>query len=127
MEREAAFRQKVADSGEISGEVRYLPYKADAAEKRKFASELFRDVSANSAVIGVNAPLIQAVFHGEIRDVPVFCIDHVPKLHELNVTGFAQPIAEMADCAVQMLKNQCRKGKKWQCEHRRFKGVTVAP
>ena len=127
MEREAAFRQKIAGSNKISGEVRYLPYKADAAERRKFAAELFRDISADSAVIGVNAPLIRSIFHEEIREFPVFCIDHIPKLHELNVTGLAQPIAEMADCAVQMLKNQCRKGKKWQCEHRRFQGVMIAP
>ena len=124
-ERHQAFEKRVAEYPGITGEVRSLPLHADAAARKQFSTALQRELDENCAVIGTNAPVIQELFHEELRKNTVFCVDHLPKLQELNVTGYAQPIAEMAACAVQMLKNQCRKGKKWQCIHRRFRGKLI--
>lgn len=125
-EREAAFLKKLQESG-CSGEVRYLPVNCDNLCRREFTAKLLRDTTAKSAIIGTNAPIMQTLFHQEVAHPALFCVDHLPQLRELNITGYAQPIAEMAQCAVQMLKNQCRKGKKWHSVHQRFTGEMILP
>jgi DNA-binding LacI/PurR family transcriptional regulator len=126
MEREAAFIRELQISG-FSGEVRYLPVNCDNLCRREFTAKLLKDTTEKSAIIGTNAPIMQTLFHQDITHPVLFCVDYLPQLRELNITGYAQPIDKMAQCAVQMLKNQCRKGRKWQPVNQRFTGEIIKP
>ena len=124
-EREEAFRKKLRQSG-LPGGVRELPVDADADTCRKFAGRILEEAGENGAVIGINAPVMQDLFRVPPRGTALYCVDHPRRLEELHVTGYAQPIAAMAHCAVQMLRDQCRKGEAWRPVRRRFTGELTA-
>ena len=123
-EREQAFRELLTASG-IPGEVRYLPKDANRTKRRSFAEKLLQDFDSGTAIIGVNAPIIQRLFTNAPPQCRLYCVDYVPQLADLNVVGYRQPIAEMAEAAVKMLLEQRRKGTKWHAAVQRFKGQLV--
>ena len=123
-EREKAFIRKTAEMG-ISGRVYRFSRNSTLAQRKEFLLTLPENNNNDCAVIGANGSMIKKLFPENPRNYALFCIDHLPELSDLKVCCYAQPIAEMADCAVEMLKNQCRKGEKWQSARRRFAGKLI--
>lgn len=123
-EREKAFICKTSAAG-VSGKVYRFPRTSTLAQRKEFLQTLPDNRDQNCAVIGVNGSIIKQLFPENPRNYALFCIDHLPELSDLKVICYAQPIAEMASCAVEMLKNQCRKGEKWHSSNRRFAGKLV--
>ena len=101
---------------------------ASAAECRLSAAELVADAaSVPTAVIGVNASVLQMLFRHPVAGIRLYCVDHVPQLSELGAVGLRQPIDSMAEAAVHALQEQRRKGEKWRAGIRRFAGELVEP
>ena len=126
-ERQQAFEACLAETG-CRGEVRLLSRGASAAECRLFAAELAAaGAEAPSAVIGVNAPVLQMLFRHPVAGLGLYCVDHVPQLAELGAVGLRQPIGAMAEAAVRALQEQRKKGGKWRAGVRRFAGELVEP
>ncbi len=126
-ERQQAFEACLAETG-CRGEVRLLSRGASAAECRLFAAELAAAAAeAPSAVIGVNAPVLQMLFRHPVAGLGLYCVDHVPQLAELGAVGLRQPIGAMAEAAVRALQEQRKKGGKWRAGVRRFAGELVEP
>ena len=123
-EREAAFVRKTAERG-LSSEIVYLSYYADKNGKKACFEKLKKEINEKTALISVNAPLLHDVFKEKMPVGTFFCVDHAAFLNDIGASGYAQPIRAMAIEAVQMLRNQCRKGKKWRCEYRRFAGSLI--
>ena len=126
-ERQQAFEAYLENSG-CRGEIRLISRHASAAECRLFAAELVAAAaSMPTAVIGVNAPVLQMLFRHPVAGIRLYCVDHVPQLSELGAVGFRQPIDAMAEAAVLALQEQRKKGGKWRAGVRRFAGELVEP
>ena len=124
-ERQQAFETYLENSG-CRGEIRLISRHAGAAECRLFAAELVAAAaSMPTAVIGVNAPVLQMLFRHPVAGIRLYCVDHVPQLSELGAVGFRQPIDAMAEAAVLALQEQRKKGGKWRAGVRRFAGELV--
>lgn len=123
-EREAEFLRKAAESGIKSG-VYKIPRHCSLTECRDFLRTLPDNRDNDCAVIGVNGSIIKKLFPENPRNYALFCVDDLPEWNDLEVSCCAQPVAEMAAGAVEMLKNQCRKGEKWQSTIRRFAGELI--
>lgn len=126
-EREEAFRSYLAATGS-PGEVRTISRKASPAQYRELAAELEAQAEQiHSAVIGVNAPVLQMLFRHPVPGAKLYCVDHVPGLSALGATGIRQPIDAMAEAAVDLLREQRRKGGRWRAAVRRFPGELIRP
>ena len=126
-EREEAFREYLAETGK-TGEILTISRNASPAECRKLAAELEAQAEqVRSAVIGVNAPVLQMLFRHPVPGAKLYCVDHVPGLAALGATGIRQPIGAMAEAAVDSLREQRRKGDKWRAAIRRFPGELITP
>jgi DNA-binding LacI/PurR family transcriptional regulator len=122
-EREKAFEKYISRSG-INGKVCRCKRNMTLAEKKEFLQTLSAE-GEKYGIIGVNSQVIKRLFPENPCDHALYCVDCLPELSDLNTVCYAQPIADMAACAVEMLKNQCRKGTKWQRSIRRFTGEIV--
>lgn len=123
-EREKTFKHCLLHSG-MPGEIIKISFSAPAAEKKKYAEIIKEKMNEDTALIAMNAPLLCDIFHSAPPYGALFCIDYTPALEEINATGFAQPIRAMAFEAVDMLKKQCAKGKKWHPVCHFFKGTVI--
>lgn len=126
IEREEAFDDELRTAG-IPGNIYHISCSASGTARRKFANRILCETGSDGAIIGVNAPIIQKLFYDIPQGVELLCVDRADHLLEIGVTGYAQPIPEMAQCAVDMLKNQCKAGKKWRASCRRFSGKLILP
>ncbi len=126
-EREEAFREFIAETG-CRGEVRTLPRNTSPAELRRLAQELdAMSEKVPSAVIGVNAPVLQSLFRTPPVHAQLCCVDHTPAVAALGAAAIRQPIGSMAEAAVSLLREQRRKGEKWRAVVQRFPGELVEP
>ena len=126
-EREEAFRTVLKNSG-MPGKIIFLPYRATLQEKESCRTEILTQMGDDTAVIAMNAPILHEIFYSPVEHGTLYCIDGAPDLNRLNAIGYCQPIREMAEESVQMLKNQCIKGNKWKSVHKRFTGeITDSP
>lgn len=123
-ERETAFAEYTAQQN-ISGTIHRCKRYMSSEEKKEFLQTLALDRNRKCGIIGVNGQVIKRLFTENPRNCALYCIDHLPELSDLNTLCYAQPIADMAACAVEMLKNQCRKGTGWQRSICRFTGELV--
>lgn len=123
-EREEAFCRCLRESG-AKGRVALLSRRSTACERREVLTELPDNRYGSCAVIGANGSLIRELFPENPRNYHLFCVDRFPGSSEVKVCSYAQPVSRMAECAVEMLKNQCRKGEKWHSTQRRFAGELV--
>ena len=123
-ERETAFVKYISRSN-IRGNVHRCKRVMSVDEKKEFLQTLLIGNDKKYGIIGVNGQVIKKLFAETPRNCALYCVDHLPELSDLKTVCYAQPIADMAACAVEMLKNQCRKGTKWQRSVCRFKGEII--
>lgn len=126
-ERQAAF-EAFQHPALLRRSIRTIGRNASPAEYRRLAESLRRSASGEpTAIVGVNAPVIEALFKTPVPGAKLYCVDSTPGLSELGAVGCRQPIAEMAKAAVQALQLQRKKGDAWRAAIRRFPGKLVEP
>ena len=127
-ERRAAY-ETFRDPAVRHREVRTIRRDAPRTEYSRLGEELIRYAgnNAHTAIVAVNAPVLLGLFHAPVPGAGLYCVDSPPELSAIGGTGCRQPIAEMADAAVEALLNQRRKGGAWKASIRRFPGKLVEP
>lgn len=113
-EREATFLELVQASG-ASYDIVKLPY--EGGELPPFPT------GVASGCISVNASLLQSVFRLPPPSVRLYCVDRPPIVPGVAVTGYRQPIDEMASEAVNSLLQQ--HAGRLPGQVKRFKGELV--
>lgn len=100
-----------------------VPWDGDVdAVLREYRTEWFGK-SGNPAVICVNDEVALKVRSLLAGDVPVCGIDGLPQAAEAGIVSYAQPIEEMAETALDLIRRQQKLGSAWTPRQVRCRGA----